>query len=227
MIDQAILDVQDLTPVRAADLRADLLQRTLHLHRTAKRRRNTAASAAVAVVGTALGYAALAPTSTFASWTEVPSPLQVGIDDPIVDQCLLALPDGPAKLIGRAAPTPVLGERRGNFNAVLLGASDSISVCISDDTSRASGRTRAPALSPDEAISLIGNGGSLDEEGARYVYGRVAVMVTGVDVRTSGGMHVTASVTDGYYLAWWPAPDAPASITASGARGVVQVIAPE
>ena len=78
-------------------------------------------------------------------------------------------------------------------------------MCIVDDDFRVGGSTRAAPLRGNETMSLLGNAGMLDAEGPRYVYGRVADEVRKASRSlTESGVRVTASVRDGYFVAWWP-----------------------
>jgi biotin transporter BioY len=191
-----------------------------------RRRRLVAGGSVAAGVIVACGifaYSALLPSSAYASWTAIPEPASISADDPRLQVCTSSIPSGPADLIGSAKKLrPVVTEERGAFIATLLGGGDSLAICIFDDTNRSAGRTIAAPLPTGDSVSIIGNGGSLDKgEGARYVYGRVAEGVEGVTVLTSSGVQVTASVSGGYYLAWWPAPAGPASVTATAHNGTV------
>ena len=226
MTKQAILQVPALEQASSVALRADVLARVEIIQRQRRQRRNAGLGVAALVTIAGLGYANLAPTTSYASWTAVPTARVVSMNDPIVSECRENVPQGPISSVGRAMPSAVLAESRGDFTAVLLGASDNISVCIADDAARAAGRTVAPALGAGEVLSVAGNGGSLDSEGARYVYGRVSGDVLGVEVRTDDGTLVTASVKEGYFLAWWPAPAGPVSVTALGSGGTLDVVTP-
>ena len=67
-----------------------------------------------------------------------------------------------------------------------------------------------------ELLSLVGDGGALDSEGARYVYGRADPSVTKVTVATeeqATGHRLGAGRL--VLVRWWPAPDAPLSVSGS------------
>ncbi|WBQ03416.1 hypothetical protein [Kribbella sp. CA-293567] len=222
--ESAVLEAEPLTDDGKSRARATVLAGVAGVER--RRRRNVvrgSVAAAAAVMAGVVTYPLLFPASAYASWTAIPRPVTISADDPRLGQCTSSVPSGPTDSVGSALQLrPVVTEQRGDFTAALLGGGDSIAVCIFDDTNRSAGRTIAVALPAGSSVSLIGNGGSLDEgEGARYVYGRVAAGVEKVKVVTTEGVEVTASVADGYYLAWWPAPAGPATVTAFGRDGAV------
>ena len=120
-----------------------------------------------------------------------------------------------------SAPRPILGERRGDFAAFLVADGGNVSMCIADDDFSVAGSAEAAPLRRSETISLLGGGGVVDPEDLRYVFGRVADEVRGVTVVADDGVRVTASVSDGYFAAWWPTVGAPATVTATDEAGAV------
>ncbi|GAA0604045.1 hypothetical protein HPO96_18410 [Kribbella sandramycini] len=182
-----------------------------------RRRLLAQGSAAVVtlVAGGVLTYSALFPASAYASWTAVPHGAAVAMDDARLQPCLSSIPAEPGEVVDAARFKPLVAEGRGDFTAVLLGDESSVLVCIYDQDNRSTGRVDAEALPTGSSVKLLGNGGSLDKgDGARYVFGPVAAGVSSVKVTTTDGTEVTASVADGYFLAWWPAPAGPVSVTA-------------
>ncbi|MDQ1730941.1 MAG: hypothetical protein QOK10_1100 [Pseudonocardiales bacterium] len=219
-VDDCVWACGDLTPARRAALKHDLVTR---IGRDKRRyRRHVATAVGVAAVAAAATVAAMlrfTPAAT-ASWSAVPRPLSIGFDDPMVQQCLAGLPAWPSELVGRAQLVPMVAEKRGTSRAALLGGGDSQAICIAVDKSRTGGRTLSPALPAGTEISVAGNGGSTDtDSGDRYVYGRVAPRVVTVSIVTTTGLHVTASVAHGSYVAWWPGGAAPATLTAEDVNG--------
>ncbi|WP_427889130.1 hypothetical protein ACQHIV_37795 [Kribbella sp. GL6] len=225
IVDDGVWAVEDLSASRRVGLKNDLLTR---INREERRHRQRVAGGVAASV-VAVAGAAVAAMLTFvptasASWTAVPAPLAISLDDPMVQQCLADLPDRPVGLVGKAQLVPVAAEKRGTSRAALLGGSDSQAICLEIGKSRGGGRTLSPALPPGHEISVAGNGGAIDAgSGDRYVYGRVSRRVMTVSVVTTTGLHVTASVAQGAYLAWWPGGSAPATLVAEDANH--QVIA--
>ncbi len=216
-----LLDVEPLSEKARAQARARVYASVADAKR---RRRNgtTSALGALTVIAAGVVYPSLNPTTAYASWTAVPTSGSISATDSRVQSCLGSLPTGPVESVGSSESlAPAVVESRGNFTATLLGAGDSIAFCIFDEHNRASGRTIAPPLHGEEIVSVIGNGGSLDEEGARYAYGRVAATVQRVRVETSDSVQVTASVSNGYYLAWWPSNKPPQTVTALDSSGRV------
>jgi hypothetical protein len=69
--------------------------------------------------------------------------------------------------------------------------------------------TRPPRPVPAGHISLVSAGGTTTppEEGSEHfsqLVGRTGPSVTGVTLRLRNGTHVTASLANGWFLAWWP-----------------------
>ncbi len=213
MPDLMMIDVPDISAASADRVWSHVLETASREQAKGRKRRAFGISAAATSLAGALGFALVAPTSSFASWTEVPTPIQVHLGDPALASCLTALP---------AVRQPLVGERRGRFTTVLLTVDGGTSICIvDDDETLATASVPDPDLRRGQAISLLANGGVVDEGGARYVYGRVAREVAGVTVLLEDGVRVTASVANGYYVAWWPAPGAPLTLTAIDESGDV------
>ena len=75
---------------------------------------------------------------------------------------------------------------------------------------------------PDQILRTIAVPGQLTgPDAARIAFGLVSPMVTRVVVTTSDGRQVTASVQDGYFLAWWPSAASPTLTQALDASGWV------
>lgn len=62
--------------------------------------------------------------------------------------------------------------------------------------------------------------------GLRIVAGRVDRSVKGVKVSRADGVTVDATVSSGYFVAWWPTDDEVASVTATNSAGVTVAIVP-
>jgi len=113
---------------------------------TRRRRGATMSAVGLAAVGTAtvLLYPALYPTSVYAAWTAVPRPALITADDPRVQSCRSSLPARSPEFVGDAQRlVPVVAESRGPFTAALLGAGDSIAVCIFDESNGTTSWTEA------------------------------------------------------------------------------------
>jgi hypothetical protein len=228
IVDDRVWDAGDLSASQRVALKHDLVTRIARDDR--RHRQHVGAGVSVSVVAVAVTAAAMLTftTAASASWSAVPAPLSIGLDDPIVQQCLAGLPASPSEQVGQAQLVPMVAEKRGTSRAALLGSGDSQAICIGVDKSRTGGRTLSPVLPAGQEISVAGNGGSTDaDSGDRYVYGRVSPRVVTVSIVTTTGLHVTASVAHGSYVAWWPGGAAPATVTAEDVnRQVIASISP-
>ncbi len=74
MPDLMMIDVPDISAARAERVWAHVRETAVRERATTSRRRAIGISAVATSVAGALGFALLAPTSSFASWTEVPTP---------------------------------------------------------------------------------------------------------------------------------------------------------
>ena len=156
----------------------------------------------------------------YASWTPIAQHLDANAVRGQAASCLSRL-DGMREAPDTSVMSPVLAERRGVFTAVLIGGPKVIGVCLNGAASWMAGYTESPALSPGAKLSLTGDGGKTDApDAARYVYGRAVSGITGVVVTTADGRAVTATVSSGYFFAWWPSGASPRHITATNASGV-------
>lgn len=219
MPDLMTIAIPDIPAARAERVWAHVLETAAREQARSKKRRAIGFSAGATTLAGVLGFALVTPTSSFASWTDVPTAIPVSLTDTRVGLCLDTLSEmrGQFRPI---APRPILGERRGNVAAFLVADGSNVSMCIADDDFSVAGSAEAAPLRGSETISLLG-GGVVDPEDLRYVFGRVADEVRGVTVVADDGVRVTASVRDGYFVAWWPTAGAPATVTATDEAGVV------
>lgn len=123
--------------------------------------------------------------------------------------------------------TPVLAETRGKSNAVLLASANQVQICVSDPSGAIDSigvyqvggfDTAGPGLVDGVAGSPMG-GNAL-----RVIFGRVASADDSVNVRTTDGLNITASVAPsgkfGYFLAWWPSHADPNDVTVTLPSGM-------
>ena len=229
MIEDRVWDVDDLPRSRRIALKHDLASRIVCDDR--RHRGQVRSGIGVTLLAAAVTAAAMwtFTPQAIASWSAVPIPLSIALNDPMVQQCLEDMPTGLSEQVPRAELVPVVAEKRGTSRAALLSDEDSQAICITVGKSRTAGRTLSPALATGQNVSLTGNGGSTDaDSGDRYVYGRVSPRAVMVEIVTTTGLHVTASVARSCYLAWWPGGAAPATITAEDANHqVITTIRPE
>lgn len=108
----------------------------------------------------------------------------------------------------------VLAEQRGDFTYVLLAddsGSTTMECLTSEETGMSSGQgvgavsgsSEPVTLAPD-AVSMDGILGSTTAGSYTSVSGRIGSDVTGVVAHTADGRDVTATISEGYWAAWWP-----------------------
>jgi hypothetical protein len=213
---------------RAATPRAQaLLQRIVDTPRTVSRasstparRRRRVARPTVAVASLALAAVAAVAVpglfsthrsdgEAFASWTPHPTLITGTQAADIQRSCHDAYPTpGDAE---RAAFT----ERRGNFTLSLVATDHAIGSCFYPDESLApnsnvegaaswSAFDSTSPLGPDEVQALRGGEWTGSEGTYTTSVGRIGSDVTAVAITAAGGPTTTATVRDGYYIAWWP-----------------------
>ncbi len=151
----------------------------------------TGAAAAVAAIVT-LGSSA-APA--FAGWQSTPT-------TPAPGQLTQA-----AQACGQDLGSPVLSDSRGPYTASVYANSTTNDVCLSGNgVSMSSSSTSTASATVAAGQIQLNGGGSRDAAGnaLTLVDGRVGAGVTAVTIERSDGSTVQATVTDGWYLAWWP-----------------------
>jgi hypothetical protein len=151
----------------------------------------TGVAAAVAAIVT-LGSSA-APA--FAGWQSTPT-------TPAPGQLTQA-----AQACGHDLGSPVLSDSRGPFTASIYANSTANDVCLSGNgVSMSSSSTSTAAADVAAGQIQLNGGGTRDAAGnaLTLVDGRVGAGVTAVTIERSDGSSVQATVTDGWYLAWWP-----------------------
>ena len=154
----------------------------------------TGLAGATAAVGAvvALGSGA---ASAFAGWRASPT-------TPLPGQLAAA-----AQTCGSGAGAPVLTDTRGPYTASLYAEPNGSQLCISGNQISASQESSSsnPVTVAAGQVQLDGTGmRDASGDALTLVYGRVGDGVTAVTVDRSDGSSVQATVTNGWYLAWWP-----------------------
>lgn len=162
------------------------------------------------------------PTGTwvpaaYAGWRAVPEPVTPGDAQVQASRCRdLARTADPVGNAYGALPvdqlTPVISERRGTWTFTLLVAgargshTESALTCLLSDDPRASGNlggSHGPAASapePDQIQWVGADGGGPQFD----VWGYTGDDVERVTATLSNGVVVDATVSGGYFAAWWP-----------------------
>ena len=176
--------------------------------------------AAVAAVIVALGSGA---SPAFAGWQAAPTVAAPSAVTQTQQSC------------GQGLGTPILSDSRGPYTALVYEQTGTSSVCLSGagvsmSSSSSSSSSKAPAIAPD--VIQFGGGGMRDTSGDALTLsdGQVGSAVTAVTIDLSDGTSVQATVSNGWYLAWWPGDvrglDAQVT-TASGTDTVTYPAAPD
>lgn len=154
--------------------------------------------------------------SAIASWTARPTGIPLKDAAAPVQQCRDWMGDvGPG--IGEMAGFgPVLAERRGDWSYVVLTDQRTLVSCVMAENQDSTGEViggmgalRPRDVSPMASGQLTGlalDAQSDDDGNFTFdLYGRVGADVESVVVHTHDGQDVFATVSDGYWGAWWPA----------------------
>jgi hypothetical protein len=175
----------------------------------------------VALGGTALVAALLVarnlmmPTSAFASWTAVPS-----LADPVVataaqSYCLDS---------GSKGASLIVQDQRGLAAALLYASPPNVISCMV--ALDADGKVLAASASGThigkpatgfglDSVSRAGGG----NDAVTRVFGHQSAAAHAVTLMLSDGQEVHASVSQGYFLAWWPSVATITSLQAADANG--------
>ena len=172
--------------------------------------------AAVAVTAAVTAAVLLVPgsgaQSAYASWTADPGPLPAADAQAIADKCL---PTYASILFGDAKPelgaaTQVIGEKRGKYEYLYVVTAKGSTTCFRDSTGTVYDPSvfAAPVTAAElgtKGIELQGWGALKTSEGyARLMAGHLGSGVIGVDIAPKGKPVVHATVSNRYFLAWYP-----------------------
>ncbi|MEU5867260.1 hypothetical protein ABZ815_39225 [Nonomuraea sp. NPDC047529] len=214
-----------------------------HAPTTSSPRVLTAGRLAMVSGGVAAGIAAalLLPGvfgggTAMAAWTATPHTVSSDRAVEAQENCLDNAQDTAERTTGRKLDfRPVVTEGRGPWTLVYVNDDSShlaeITCLLRDgDLVGMHGSTPGPGAKPlppvpaGSARAALGAATSSSEESVRTVTGRVGAGVVGLQLATEAKGTVTATVTGGYFAAWWPdAPTTEERENASGRGGVTGV----
>lgn len=101
---------------------------------------------------------------------------------------------------------PVLVEQRGDITTVLTVGAASSGYCLSLPKEMLAGVSTAAALADGDEIDIVASPLLSGRDGTVHVLvGQATPAVDGVSIHTSEGEQVHASLSDGWFVAWWPA----------------------
>jgi hypothetical protein len=224
MTDQLEQSLREALSQRAAQLDPDSIARLSAIDYRPRRRRFGVVSAvsALGVGGAAAAVTAVFALSSgaapaFAGWQATPT-------SPAPGQLAHA-----AQACGQDLGNPVLTDSRGPYTVSIYADSTTRDVCLSGNgVSMSSSSTSAAPVSVAAGQIELDGGGTRDSAGnaLTLVDGRSGAGVTGVTIERSDGSSVQATVTDGWYLAWWPGTVAATNAEVTTASGTSTVAFP-
>jgi hypothetical protein len=182
------------------------------------------ATVLVVIVGWAIGTSpvSVSPALAFSDWGPRP-------DATVADFAAAALTDCHVEQGGRLA----VQDQRGSAAVLIYAGGGELTLCLvaRDRTgaivAAASGGSHLlPAPGPLSVDTGLSAPASAQSAGIRIVAGRAAAPVTAVVVTRSDGLQVTATVSSGYWVAWWPSELAEQSVSAMNSAGAVVQVAP-
>jgi hypothetical protein len=173
----------------------------------------TGLAAALATI-VALGSSA-APA--FAGWQSTPTTPAAGPLNPPVQAC------------GQDLGSPVLTDSRGPYTASIYANSTTTDVCLNGDgVSMSSHSTTATPTAVAAGQIQFRGGGMRDSAGnaLTLIDGHAGAGVTAVTIDLSNASSVQATVTNGWYLAWWPGAVTATNAEVTTASGTNTVTVP-
>jgi hypothetical protein len=193
---------ETLREVLSAQIDPDSIARlrAIDYHPRQRRIRKLPAIGALGATGIAAAIAAIVALGStaapaFAGWQATPT-------TPAPGQLSQA-----AQACGQNLGSPVLTDSRGPYTAAIYGSSTTETLCLSGNgVSMSSTATSSTPASVAAGQIQLGGGGTRDSAGnaLTVVDGRAGTGVTAVTIERTDGSSVQATVTDGWYLAWWP-----------------------
>jgi hypothetical protein len=223
MPDQLEQSLREVLTQHAAQLDPNSIARlrAVDFHPRRRRLRSLPALGALGATGIAGTVAAIVTLGSstapaFAGWRSKPT-------TPAPGQLAQAAQD-----CGQGLGSPVLSDSRGPYTASIYADSTTTDVCLSGNVLMSSSSTSAaPASVAAGRVELLGSG-RRDAAGdvLTLVDGRTGAGVTAVTIERSDGSLVQATVSNGWYLAWWPGTAAATNAEITTASGTTTVAFP-
>lgn len=202
MPDQLEQSLREALLHRAAQLDPDSIARlrAIDYHPRRRRIRKLPAFGALGATGLAAAVAAIVALGSsaapaFAGWRSTPT-------TPAPGQLAQA-----AQACGQNLGNPVLTDSRGPYTASIYADSTTSALCLSGNgVSMSSNSTSTAPVSVATGQIQSGGSGMRDSAGnaLTVVDGRTGAGVTAVTIKRGDGSSVQATVSNGWYLAWWP-----------------------
>jgi hypothetical protein len=194
--------LRDMLSERAAQIDPAVSARLRSIdYRPRRRRRPTLpALGALGVSATAVAVVAVLTLASnaapaFAGWSPTPTPPAAGQ--------LAASEQACSANLG----TPVLTDTRGPYTASIYADATSSHTCLEGGSLSIASSNAEPSQAdvPAGQVQLTGSGmKNSSGQALTLVDGRIGAGVTSVTIDRSDGSSVQATVSGGWYLAWWP-----------------------
>jgi len=186
-----------------------------------------AVSGAVALAVLALAISAsplaVSPTLGFVGWRTAPDSPNPGFAAAANQKCSVG-----------SSMRLVAQDQRGNAATLIYAGGGDLTLCLvaQDSTgtivTAASGSTHLEAAGGPLVVDTgLSAPASSTSPGVRILVGRASAPITSVNVVRSDGVDVAATVSSGYWVAWWPSTVTGTSVRSTDSHGaVVQVATP-
>jgi hypothetical protein len=173
--------------------------------------------ASTLLAGCGLASFAQRPQDNLGTWSDVPLPPDAALAAQALAADGACRMDDPGDNVVEPAPQILVQDRRTADSAAFLVRSPKHfgSCTITRSTGSSSSGYGPPLLPMTGQITIDDQGGgSLGNGMAQELGGRIGVPAAKVVVQLKDGRTVTASVANGFWLAWWPAPADAARVVA-------------
>jgi hypothetical protein len=145
------------------------------------------------------------PQAAFASWTAVP-----GVPDPALaaaaEEDCRQVPSPRSRTPSFSHLPLVAQDQRGQAALMLFSDGDAVALCLilPDRTKSVSAGQRTPLHGTVEILTAIR--ADRTESETATLLGQVADTVATVEIVRDDGLVIEATVSGGFFLAWWPGP---------------------
>lgn len=218
MSDQLEQQMRETLRERAAEVDPAAVERLQAIDYRPRRRRMSTLPT-LGALGVAVAVAAVvavlslgsSTTPAFAGWSATPTQPAAGELASAEQDC------------NSSGETPVLTDTRGPFTASIYeDASGSRTCLVGDSMSIVSSNGPDTTVIPAGHVQLLGSGmDNSDGQALTLVDGRIGAGVTSVTINRADGSSVVATVSGGWYLAWWPGTTNATTADVTSATGTV------
>ena len=170
---------------------------------------------AAAIIVAAISGSTAGPA--FAGWSARPTPAPRGQITTATRRCGLS--------------APVLVEARGPYTAAVFASRSGGSACVQGPSVSFVGsiggvHAADNPIAPNQIETAVASASNADGDEFRLLAGRVGSAVRSIVIHRSNHIDVTASIRNGWYLAWWPARAHATGATVTTRSGVHEVALP-